>query len=447
MLTTQSNAERMGADTHGMPPQSSRGMIDDDHNVRRNVLKGQTSPQVVAPTPIRPIALKVHKPIPQHATEEFYQATFAAGVAGEAVHVAVMESHDWHRKWTQQDEQGHTMPEPEEQPLQAIPDYYAYDFLDRGAGAKNPSPDDVSVDMEHHRKRTRNVDDDEPQHHQEQPRSEQPEPGNQTLVSPMTPTSDDSLEGGDNTDVQPDVKRPFLASPQLVRPVALRVSRPVEVHPPQDPHQIEAIPRDIIKTAVFPFAGSPLSPITLPSMSSACGRRYQDPGPHVIDDTEQDNAFVPVLEIVHPNHLLGSSQINLVLQNARDGILEELAISGGETNSDRFAKCLSVLSEHFLDREIDTCVADCHDTEGMWLTLTKPSFFANLGETDAGDPLYTLGRMAFDMFAPTSLVCSLQGTFNSVKQLTADERLTLDSVPKALHEDVRSGHSILRTYE
>jgi hypothetical protein len=84
----------------------------------------------------------------------------------------------------------------------------------------------------------------------------------------------------------------------------------------------------------------------------------------------------------------------------------------------------------------------------MWLTLSKPTYFGNLGETSAGDPMYTLGRMAFDMFVPTQLVCSLQGNFNPVHVVPPEERACLtEKCPKSLAEEIGNGGTVLREYK
>jgi hypothetical protein len=105
--------------------------------------------------------------------------------------------------------------------------------------------------------------------------------------------------------------------------------------------------------------------------------------------------------------------LQTVLQTARDSLLHALIVLGGETDDFRFQECLAVLNRHYLQTGAD--VRNNNKTEGTWLTLTKPLFRDCLGENDQGDPLYTLGRMGFDMFSPTDLVCSLQGNFNSVQ--------------------------------
>ena len=86
--------------------------------------------------------------------------------------------------------------------------------------------------------------------------------------------------------------------------------------------------------------------------------------------------------------------------------------------------------------------------EGMWMTMSKPNFADQIGTNDNEEFLYTLGRMSFDMFRPTHLVCSLQGTFNDVSVVSDQERAaTKIHAPKKLREEVQNGTSVLRRYE
>ena len=422
-----------------------------------------TGPHIIKPEPqlIRPMALKITNPIPQHAAEEFYQAAAKEGIAMNFVHAAVMQSHDWHRKWTQQDEQGHTMPEDhllQSQPDFAgyqqaqIPSHYAYDMLDREHGAKNPSPGDSPGEKASplgDRKRDRTSIWAE--------RVVSPDPMQQILREDnITPPNDISpLSDDDNEEAirEPDTKRRNAPPAGLVRPVALRVSRPAAVPPPEDPvlHASAVhVPRHIARAFASSYERS-LSPLTLPSLgSSRHSFASHNREVHIVEDEEM---FVAPLEIIHPNKKAVPRPVSggtiAAVQNARDGILHELAISEGEATSERFQACLNVLSEHFKSLQIDTCHSDCSLSEGLWLTLTKPTFFGNLGDNDQGDPMYTLGRMSFDMFAPTSLVCSLQGNFNSVERVSDIDRLAMQDcfIPKGLQEDVHSGRSVLRTYK
>ena len=158
-------------------------------------------------------------------------------------------------------------------------------------------------------------------------------------------------------------------------------------------------------------------------------------------------------------HSLSSSPIvpatELQIQQARDGLLHALAISGGATDSDAFRNALLVLQEHYTtDHNHMRATAQnmlrtsaSQQAEGLWLTLTKPSFFDCLGDNDQGDPMYTLARMSFNMFCPANLICSLQGNFNSVERV--HDRDPAMAVPASLREAVL-GHddpTALRTYK
>lgn len=144
------------------------------------------------------------------------------------------------------------------------------------------------------------------------------------------------------------------------------------------------------------------------------------------------------------------------MEVTKEGLLHALSISGGDVSTPEFEAALLPLVQRYQElgwdaRDPDgiySHYANTRRVEGMWLTLSKPTYFSNLGETANGDPMYTLGRMAFDMFLPTQLVCSLQGNFNPVEVVPPEERAALmEQCPKALREEISNGSSILRKYE
>jgi hypothetical protein len=182
-----------------------------------------------------------------------------------------------------------------------------------------------------------------------------------------------------------------------------------------------AVPSDIS------IAERSLSPLTLCSHATTTELK-----PAMI--VEEDNCYV-----LCPASHVPEAPTFAAVQEARDGILHAMAVTGGDTDSPRFTECLQFLSQHY-----EGCKNETARSEGMWLTLTKPTFFGNLGDNDQGDPMYTLGRMSFDMFSPSDLVCSLQGNFNSVQAIEPTESLL---IPKSLRDEVSSGGSKLRTYK
>ena len=164
--------------------------------------------------------------------------------------------------------------------------------------------------------------------------------------------------------------------------------------------------------------------------------------PHLIVDEDERDAS--------PLSLSHEVLLSTTLHNARDALLEALVVNQGDYNTDQFRDALEPLQQHYANLGMD--VRQTSPEQGLWWTLTKPSFFGNLGKNDAGDPMYTLGRMAFDMFQPAQLVCSLQGNFNSISSVSERQAAALiaaDQVPKSLLADVQDSAStgVLRTYK
>jgi len=409
--------------------------------------------QIVRPSPVRlvrPVALKVIRPIPKKAVEEFYDEAYRQGIAGTEIHAATAIAQDWHRKWTQQDEEGHTMPESTQGA--PVPEHYAYSPLDRNVGAKNPSPEDVHSEYERKRMRYNylrsysSISDSQSEEDESDNSSESP------IIIPLQkrpahhppdrPFRNDRISGSNTEGPTP----PQTQGPSgLVRPVALRVMRPTMVIPPED--FTGAIPQHIMNQVRQGYQHQ-LSPLTLPSAASS-RRGPKAVSPVDFDDEQHVYDFVPSV-ISHPvsqRSWYGGTP-GTVLEARRD-LLHALAAAGGDVGQGAFDPSLKILADYFTGLDIDTRPADSiRPTEGLWLTLTKPSFFGNLGDNDNGDPMYTLGRMAFDMFSPTNLVCSLQGNFNIVKPVPLESRSALlDSVPTALKEEVEDGDTAMRTYE
>jgi hypothetical protein len=221
-----------------------------------------------------------------------------------------------------------------------------------------------------------------------------------------------------------------------VKPAALRIAAPKQVRAPAAFFLGDTVP----KTTVQAWRVRPVDRVPTLRRSSSSSLSIS---PRAVNYTEGDETILPVQAIEE-----GPVSVPTV-QAARDSILQALAVHGGETDSSEFQSALAVLTEH--DRHVGTDGE--HDpspntVEGMWLTLTKPTFFDCLGENDAGDPMYTLGRMSFDLFSPSDMICSLQGNFNSIERVNDDDRtVSLKSVPRSLHKEVEEGSTVLRTYK
>eukprot|EP00522_Entomoneis_paludosa_P008944 CAMPEP_0172451832 /NCGR_PEP_ID=MMETSP1065-20121228/9696_1 /TAXON_ID=265537 /ORGANISM="Amphiprora paludosa, Strain CCMP125" /LENGTH=520 /DNA_ID=CAMNT_0013203803 /DNA_START=76 /DNA_END=1638 /DNA_ORIENTATION=+ len=102
------------------------------------------------------------------------------------------------------------------------------------------------------------------------------------------------------------------------------------------------------------------------------------------------------------------------VQTAKAGILQELKDNGGDTTTPRFLQLLDVLHTYYNSQGYDarwTHSDPFCSMDGIWLNLSRPTYSDSLGRNHEGDWVYTLGRLAFDMFRPTGLRCSLQGIF------------------------------------
>mmetsp|Transcript_11908 Transcript_11908/g.17058 ORF Transcript_11908/g.17058 Transcript_11908/m.17058 type:complete len:387 (-) Transcript_11908:587-1747(-) len=128
---------------------------------------------------------------------------------------------------------------------------------------------------------------------------------------------------------------------------------------------------------------------------------------------------IPILHINNNNHNHLTHVTKKQIVSIRNSIIEKLLRNGGNLKDDRIQSGISILQSFFLSKNVD--VSYTSDLKGTWLTLSKPTFSECLGQNQNGDHVYSLGRMSFDMFRPTSLICSIQGIFNTIHSLDDDD--------------------------
>ena len=426
-------------------------VVDDD----KIILEEQTQrmrTSVISPVPlrslVRPLAVRVLRPIPQRVSKQFYDEIFQEGLTLTETSEAAAMAHEWHRKWTHQDERNHTNTEE---------DFYSSNILAQDQlnvdrqGARNPSlilSDDSTLSSVLEVAK-RNL------HADASPHAASPSGDSFMLFNPEDRRSASSWcdESSLSSHMEPQVKRRFVGAagestladheqfaPVSIRPQAVRPSalRPL-AHRPTFPEPQLDIPQNIVAMRRY---GS-VSPMSCAEVSARFGppelTDLKEQHVNVVEDCEEDSTSVSSRT---------RTPISPIISIARDEVLHSLAVTQGDVNSPKFIKSLDPLLQYFSQTEVDGQPHAVKETmDGMWLTLSKPSFFSSMGENDNGDPMYTLGRMSFDMFSPTNLVCSLQGNFNPVEVVTDDERKKmLECVPKALREEVESGKTELRTY-
>jgi hypothetical protein len=449
-----------------------RIVVDDGEESRHSGV------QIVKPVPVstaklvKPVAVKVLRPIPKRITEQFYNEAFQEGLTLQETSKAAMLANEWHRRWTQQEEANHTMPEndfyemnPSSSPT--FPSQFEVIDIDR-QGAKNPSLGDCDSSY------------DEEEEERLKRRRQLVERASEVAQVAQLPPAPGASSWSSNTSslssyMAPQVKRrftgavatyedehddegcyPTVVAPQPVRPLAVRPT-PIRVNPlpPPSHHQDAAphftgIPHDITalrEDTVSPMSCSPGASSLSSSlndfnnnMATVLPASYE--AVHVVEDDDY-------AQVMEEDAAVESSPAHGEIQQAKDNVLQSLASTKGDVDSEKFQATVDPLQKYFSKQELDTRphVVGSDSIDGMWLTLSKPTFFGCLGENDNGDPMYTLGRMSFDMFSPTNLVCSLQGNFNPVEVVNAEDRMSmLDLVPKGLREEVESGETVLRTY-
>lgn len=135
------------------------------------------------------------------------------------------------------------------------------------------------------------------------------------------------------------------------------------------------------------------------------------------------------------------------IEKAKQALLAELARSGGDTTTPVFHEFVDILQRWYASADSDVRrIADTFD--GSWKSLNKPSFSECLGRNDDGDYKYTLGRIAFDTFRPTGVVCSIKGVYNLIRPLQTsdtDSSNRPQSTPSRLLPESKSKN--LRIYE
>lgn len=138
------------------------------------------------------------------------------------------------------------------------------------------------------------------------------------------------------------------------------------------------------------------------------------------------------------------------IEDAKMKMIEDLRSSGGSVETPQFLECLEILQTYYAQRNISD-QRSSHDyvteLEGNWLTLSKPTYTEMKGKNEKGESLYSLGRISFDMFRPSGLLCSVQASFNNLQSIDPKNPGRPLHVPRKLMKDIWSGECTLQTYE
>ena len=422
---------------HGRAGPVSGAIVEDDVDVRTTATGSRSPTDMILHSKRfavqQPTLLGLQRPIATRPSDTFYAATEKANIPFLHVHEAVKETHDWENKWLNRMNEVNPLDETDSNTEDDALWSAAIEIIERDRGARNPSPTDPRISMKRSLPVVNAVADVRDHYHHYPP--------------------------------QPAI---VVVAPTLVRPKAMRVNAVIEPQMVQPTPHVPNVQNDgpgkvwIIPHYIKPhdLTARSLSPITTKSgstSSSSTGTRTTTHGPQQSEqmgtslvnviDTDDDEADYCVVFPPKMMNITKPQATTTEVLNAREGILYELAASGGETTSPAFMDCLAILQDNYMNQvqseyENTSNINPYSIHEGTWLTLTKPTFFGCLGENDNGDPLYSLGRMTFDMFTPSDLICSLQGNFNTVHEIV-DPNL----VPEGLLSLLGNNTSNLRTYQ
>ena len=118
---------------------------------------------------------------------------------------------------------------------------------------------------------------------------------------------------------------------------------------------------------------------------------------------------------------------DLVTMTIRSELVESLTGSNGDTSDPRFVSALELLSKLY-DGSSSPDMARSDILNGHWKSISRPSYHYGgfVGTNDAGDNVYSLGKMCFNMFKPGNLRVTVQNTMNCIEPVCR-----MDQAPSA----------------
>lgn len=148
----------------------------------------------------------------------------------------------------------------------------------------------------------------------------------------------------------------------------------------------------------------------------------------------------------------GKENIEFKIIEAKSKLLSSLKVKGAGTACPKFLEALATLERLYQAnmslappaKKAKPSPPNGTDQrtgiDGTWLMISPPSYPSCLGVNSNGERMFTLGRMTFDMFQPTDLVCSIQKQYNTIKTVRADETLPM-YIPPSLRQEVEYEHN------
>ncbi len=152
--------------------------------------------------------------------------------------------------------------------------------------------------------------------------------------------------------------------------------------------------------------------------------------------------------------------INAQIKYIKRDLLSTLGKDERDTESPLFTSALASLQSVYraklkmLGIEPDiNCRKGCttaqytknENIDGTWVSVSRPTYQSCLGTNSDGEKLFSLGRMSFDIYKPSNLICSIQKQYNTVSSVGDREELP-PYIPDYLKEQA-DGSGNLKTHK
>jgi hypothetical protein len=177
-----------------------------------------------------------------------------------------------------------------------------------------------------------------------------------------------------------------------------------------------------------------------PNVVSIISSQCEPCNDSLANDSARADALPPLKQISTLSILSKSS-----IEAVKNRLIEDLRQSGGSVDTIEATQCLEILQTYYARGGLSPL--DPSALRGNWLTISSLTYTECKGKSKNGENLYTLGRVGFDMFKPTGLLCSVQASFNNVQPINPKNPGRPLHVPKKLMHDIRNGECRLHTYE
>lgn len=191
---------------------------------------------------------------------------------------------------------------------------------------------------------------------------------------------------------------------------------------------------------------------SLSAVASSSDQASISSGPNVVSVTSSQMDSSQIVATQSRDGIPPMAHISTLSQTSKTSIefvknrlIEDLRQSGGQIDTPEALQCMEILQTYYARCGIQK--VDPSAFQGNWLTISKPEYTECKGTGATGESLYALGRIGFDMFKPTGLLCSVQASFNNVQPIDPKNPGRPLHVPKKLLRDIRKGECRLHSYE